>query len=147
MILVDGYNLVEVVIKLSLFFQFILLGEFRVLGQWWEKFEFDLVLCFVLVFLFCGIQVLDIVEVVDFDVFEWIILDLVNVVFVKLSVDVCGRYSIIVVGLDEVLCFEYYVGDDYVIIKFKVVGGMLVNLLQQVLIVRYGSIWVLIVVF
>lgn len=145
--LVDGHNLAEAAIKPSLLSQLTPSGEPRASGQWWEKFESDPVLRSVSVPLPRGIQVPDIVEAVDPDASERIILDSANAAPAKSSADVRGRCSIIAAGLDEALRLEYHAGDDYATTKLKAVGGMSVNLSQQVPIARYGSIWALIAAF
>ncbi|KAK4203706.1 putative aminodeoxychorismate synthase [Triangularia verruculosa] len=145
--LVDGHNLAEAAIKPSLLSQLTPGEEPRASGQWWEKFESDPVLHTVSVPLPRGIQVPDIVEAVDPDASERIILDSANAAPATSNADVRGRYSIIAAGIDEALRLEYHTGDDYATTRLKSVGGMAVNLSQQVPIARYGSIWTLIAAF
>ncbi|KAK4177209.1 putative aminodeoxychorismate synthase [Triangularia setosa] len=143
----DGHNLAEAAIQPSLLSQLTPAEEPRASGQWWEKFEADPVLHSVSVPLPRGIQVPDIVEAVDPEASERIILDSANAAPATSNADVRGRYSIIAAGLDEALRLEYHTGDDYATTALKSVGGMAVNLSQQVPIARYGSIWTLIAAF
>ncbi|KAK0665551.1 ADC synthase [Cercophora samala] len=145
--LVDGHNLAEAAMKPSLLSQLTPAEEPRASGQWWEKFESDPVLHSVSVPLPRGIQVPDIVEAVDPDASERIILDSANAAPATSNADVRGRYSIIAAGLDEALRLEYHTGDDYATTKINTIGGMAVNLSQQVPIARYGSIWALMAAF
>lgn len=147
---VEGHGLARAATKPSLLSQLTEVksgAEQSPVGQWWEKFEVGPVLHSVTVPLPRGVQVPDVVEAVDPDASERIVLDSANAAPATSRADVRGRYSIITAGLDEALRLEYHTGDDYATTRLRSVKGLPANLMQQVSISQYGSIWALIASF
>ncbi|KAK3378155.1 ADC synthase [Podospora didyma] len=116
--------------------------------NWWESLEVDPVLHSVTVPLPRGMQVPEVVELVDPEGSERIILDSANATAsASARPDVRGRYSIIATGLEEALRIEYHTGDNYATAKLKSLGGLPADLVQRVPLGSHGSIWGLIAVF
>ncbi|KAK4110742.1 para-aminobenzoate synthase [Canariomyces notabilis] len=115
--------------------------------QWWDVLEADPVLHSVTVQLPRGVQVPDIVEAVEPEAAERIVLDSANAAPATSRPDVRGRYSIVATGLAEALRIEYHTGDSYATVKAGRLGGLPVNLSQQVPLARYGGVWALIAGF
>ncbi|KAK3326263.1 ADC synthase [Apodospora peruviana] len=117
-------------------------------SSWWQSLDVDTVYRSETVPLAHGMQVPDVVELLAPEEKERIVLDSANAAATATArADVRGRYSIIAMGLEEALRVEHHTGDDYATIKLGRVGGLPVNLSQQVPIANYGGIWGLVATF
>lgn len=137
-VVVDGEGVAGAPTRASLLSR---LGEGGGEREWWEEVEVGGVLHRVTVPVPRGVQVPEIVEVVDHDGEERIVLDSANAASAEARGDVRGRYSIVATGLEEAPRVEYHTGDDYATVRLKRVRGHQVDMAQRVSLAGYGDIW------
>ncbi|KAK4453585.1 hypothetical protein QBC34DRAFT_421755 [Podospora aff. communis PSN243] len=101
---------------------------------WWEDWGLDGELESETVPLPKGVQVPDVVEVVEVDVKERVVLESSNCAAAEARGDVRGRYSIISCRLDEALIVEHHTGDDYATVKLG-------SIEEKIPLAPYRDIW------
>jgi len=112
------------------------------LAQWWELVGIDPVLHTRTIPLPRGVQVTDIVEVVEPDALERIVLDSANASPTISRPDVRGRFSIIATCLGEAVRIEYHTGDDSAIVRTGALRGNTAgDRRERVPLAKFGGIW------